>query len=149
MKTLGHCWAKPKGSFLWKDRRRSVYQTKTPFIYREGAKQKVTQLRIFPFFMSTHLLFFFSRCDYNRRFPPPPFFLFWRKLLWVYFHSVQYLTIQSFNVNLGVVAPPPPPSMLPSKSSSPGDPPSIARTHKHKHTPTPPTPPFLGYRTSI
>lgn len=87
-------------------------------------------LSFFP--ISVHLPLFFSRCDYKDFFSS---LLFERKLLWVYFHSVRYLTIQSFNINLGFVAPTPP--SLPA---------SPTHTHTHKHTQTPP---LLGYRTSI
>lgn len=87
-------------------------------------------LSFFP--ISVHLPLFFSRCDYKDFFSS---LLFERKLLWVYFHSVRYLTIQSFNINLGFVAPTPP---------------SLPASHTHTHTNTPRLPLFLaiGHQSS-
>lgn len=90
---------------------------------------------LFLFFPFQYISLYFSADVITRIFSPS--LLFERKLLWVYFHSVRYLTIQSFNINLGFVAPTPP--SLPASHTH-------TLTHTHKHTQTPP---LLGYRTSI
>lgn len=64
-----------------------------------GTKQKVTRLNVF---LSLFLLLFSADVITIAWLFFPPF---WGKLLWVYFHNVQYLTIQSFNINLGFVVP--------------------------------------------
>lgn len=88
---------------------------------------------LFLFFPFQYISLYFSADVITRIFFSS--LLFERKLLWVYFHSVRYLTIQSFNINLGFVAPTPP---------------SLPASHTHTHTNTPRLPLFLaiGHQSS-
>lgn len=92
-------------------------------------KQKVNS-SAFCFFCFCFVSSIFSRCDYKYLTYPQRYFL--EKLLGSLEQRVQYLTIQSFNVNAGFVA------------VAPHPPSTHTRTCTHTLTP-----PLLGYRTSI